>query len=227
MKFYILLFSVFFFHKVSAQAWHEKSQIFQIGIGESYTFKTRIEDDRRKYTSQSTGGLGKIKIKQTPAIFLKFECALNKYIGIGIVFGYRKSEIEQTISYSYYDTTMVYQSPFGGYYYIQKTANDIFNFTVHDINIGARFNCHFLPDKKVDPYIGVAAGYRLFNRDYSYTTDNPHGVYYVVEYETILPIYAAATLGIRYLFSKDIGIYAEVGIDKWSIIQGGIIFKIR
>lgn len=227
MKFYIILFFVFLFRIAIAQTWHEKSQILQIGIGESHTFKSRIEDDKKKYTSKSTGGFGKISIKQTPAFFVKFERALNKYIGIGMVFGYRKSEITQNIPYSYYDTTMVYQSPFGGYYYMQKTANDIFTFTIHDINIGARFNCHFLPDRKVDPYIGVAAGYRLFNRDYSYTTDNPHGVYYVVEYETVLPIYAAATVGIRYLVSKDIGVYAEIGIDKWSIIQGGLVFKIR
>ncbi len=231
MKFYILLFFISVSNSITAQAWHQKSQILQIGIGESHTFKTRIEEDRKKYTSKSTGGFGKISIKSTPSFFIKIERALNKYMGIGMVFGYRKTEITQNIPYSYNDTTTKYQYTGPGgytyYYYLTKTANDIFNFTIHDINIGARFNCHFLPDRKFDPYIGVATGYRLFNRDYSYTTDNPHGVYYVVEYETLLPIYAAATVGIRYLVSKDVGVYAEVGIDKWSIIQGGLIFKIQ
>lgn len=227
MKFNFLVSFIILSHVFYSQAWHEKSQIFQIGVGESYTFKTRIEEDKRKYTSKNTGSYGKINIKNTPAVFVKFERALNKYIGIGMVFGYRKSEITQTISYTYYDTTVLYQSPFGGYYYMSKSAKDIFTFTIHDINIGGRFNCHFLPDKKIDPYIGVAVGYRLFNRDYGYSTDNPHGVYYVVEYENILPIYVAATFGLKYFVSNDIGIYTEIGIDKWSIIQGGIVFKIQ
>ena len=210
---------------IFAQAWNDKAQILQIGVGESYTFKTRIEEDRKKYTSKNTGSYGNMYIKNTPTFFVKFERALNKYIGAGIVVGYRKTEITQVIPYSYTDTSAAYQSPFGGYYYMTKTANDIFTFNINDLNIGARFNCHFLPNKKVDPYVGVAAGYRLFNRDYTYSTDNPHRVYYVVEYETILPISVSATLGVRYVFSNNIGVYTEIGIDKWSIVQAGIVFK--
>ncbi len=67
----------------------------------------------------------------------------------------------------------------------------------------------------------------MFNRDYQYSTDNPHGVYYVVEYETILPISMSATFGLRYIFKNDVGIYAEIGLDKRSIIQGGIVFRIK
>lgn len=227
MRFVILLAFIFTTLNFYSQAWNEKTQVFQLGIGESHTFKTRIEEDKKLYTSKSTGGLGKLSINNTPPIFLKYELALNKYIGVGIVFGYRKTDIVQTIPYTYYDSTVAYSSPFGGYYYLQRTANDIFTFKLNDINIGARFNCHFLPNKKVDPYIGFAAGYRLFNRDYSYTTDNPHGVYYVVSYKDVLPIYAAATLGVKYVFENDIGLYIEVGIDKWSIIQGGIVFKVQ
>jgi hypothetical protein len=212
---------------MNAQAWHEKSQHFQIGVGDSYVFKTRINENEKNYTSKNTGSLGKINIKCTPAFFLKFETAVNKYIGVGVSVGYRKTELTQVIPYTYYDTTTAYPFVFGGYYYPQRTAYDIFTFKINDLSIGGRINCHFLPGKKVDPYIGGALGYRLFNRDYSYTTDNPHGVYYVVEYENILPIYASATLGVRYLFSNDLGVYAEVGIDKWSVIQGGIVLKIQ
>ena len=209
------------------QAWNEKSNFFQIGIGESHTFKTHVEENKSLYTSINTSNMGNLKIKTTPTIFLKFERALNKYIGLGMVFGYRRTDITQTIGFSYYDTTVAYPSSFGGYYYMQKTANDIFKFKINDINIGARINVHFLIDKKIDPYIGLAAGYRLFNRDYEYDTDYLRGIYYVVEYKKISPIYFGGSVGIKYHFTNDIGIYTEIGFDKRSIIQGGIVFKMR
>lgn len=157
MKLNVLIFFVLVSQSFYCQTWHEKAQIFQIGLGDSYVFKNQINENRKMYTSKTTGGYGQIYIKSPPAIFLKIERALNKYIGVGLVFGYRKTDITQIISYTYYDSTIFYQSPFGVKYYQPMPANDIFTFKINDINIGARVNCHFLPDKKVDPYIGVAA----------------------------------------------------------------------
>lgn len=226
-----LLFSLFVYGIANSQVWHEKSQIFQIGVGDNLLIKKHIEENRKLYSSKSTGSYGKMEAKSTPALFVKLERAINRYIGVGISIGYRKTEITQILSYTYYDTTVLNPKYIGGigivYTHPQVTANDIYNFKIHDLSAGAKVNCHFLPGKKIDPYIGVAVGYRLFNRDYSYTTDNPKGVYYVVDYEDVLPIYFSGTLGIRYLFTTDLGVYAEVGLDKWSVVQGGILFKIK
>lgn len=227
MKNIYLIFFILLSYISYSQAWHEKSQVFQVGIGESYTFNKHVEEHKSLYTSKNTRNYGKIVVRSSPTIFLKYEHALNKYIGIGMVIGYRKTDITQIIPHSYYDSTITYTTPFGVNYYLQKPANDIFTFELRDLNIGARLNCHFISDKKIDPYIGLAMGYRLFNRDYQYSSDNPHGLYYVVEYNYVLPIYTGATVGIKYIFTKEIGIYAELGFDKRSVIQAGIIFNVR
>ncbi|MDF2449226.1 MAG: hypothetical protein K0R26_1730 [Bacteroidota bacterium] len=227
----LFLFTFCIYKAAKSQVWHEKAQLFQIGVGDNYVIKTRIEENRLIYTSKNTASFGKISIRTTPAFFIKFERALTRNIGIGMSVGYRKTEITQVIPYIYYDTTTTYPTYIGGvgvvYHHPQRTGYDIFNFKINDLAIGAKLNYHLLPGKIVDPYIGIAAGYRLFDRSYSYTADNNRRIYYVVEYENVLPVYFSGTLGVRYFITDDLGVYAEVGIDKWSIIQGGFVFKIK
>ncbi len=101
VKLHIMLCFLFLSMVSVAQSWNEKTLVFQIGVGESATFNSLVKDAPSKYTSKNTNNLGKINIKSTPTFFVKFETALNKYIGLGVVIGYRKTEVNQTIPYTY------------------------------------------------------------------------------------------------------------------------------
>ena len=89
-----------------------------------------------------------------------------------------------------------------------------------------RMNLHFAPKKKLDPYVGIGAGYRQENwrflSPYPLLSPAPPSLYS----PTYLPWGFETTVGLRYCFTNNIGIYTEIGFAK-AIIQGGITVKFK
>ena len=86
-----------------------------------------------------------------------------------------------------------------------------------------RLNLHLGNSKKFDPYWGIGFGYRASSWNFSYSDPN------YSETESIksaIPLAFETTFGARYLVTKNIGAYAEVGISK-AMLQFGLVAKIK
>ncbi len=151
--------------------------------------------------------------------FLKVDYGLTSLIGLGVSLGY--SKINLTENETYRDNVL---NPLTGLY-STGTYTDETKYELSKFSIGARINFHFGTGAKLDPYAGVALGYSINQLKISYTTNNPNGPTPANYSGTGIPVHFAITVGMRYYFTKNIGIYGELGIDKWSLIQGGLAFK--
>ena len=164
--------------------------------------------DTYAYTSKGLGPL-----------FVKADYGLTKLIGIGIIGGYFNAVINETRTY----TVSEYDSGTGNYY--NAVYQDKTDYNYSSLSIGARINFHFGTGEKLDPYAGVGAGYSLNQSKLTYSTNNPNTIARSPYSGTGIPTYFAITVGMRYYFTPNIGIYGEIGFDKWSLIQGGLAIK--
>jgi hypothetical protein len=98
------------------------------------------------------------------------------------------------------------------------TYNYKYNYTAIAFNF--RLNYHFITNEKIDFYGGIGAGYGF--RQAKWSTDNPSGTNNTLP--NLIPVGLEGTLGLRYYFTPNIGIYTELGLAK-SLIQGGLVFK--
>lgn len=83
-----------------------------------------------------------------------------------------------------------------------------------------RFNWHFFNQDGFDMYAGAGVGYKVSK--YAWDTTDPNGGN--LDYGSLVPIAMEVSVGMRYFFTENIGIYAEFGLTK-SLIQGGATFK--
>lgn len=82
-----------------------------------------------------------------------------------------------------------------------------------------RINVHFATTDQLDPYFGIGAGYRSV--DYSFTSTDLN---YDRSVKSPFNIGFETTLGLRYYFTENIGVYTELGFSQ-SIVQGGLAVK--
>lgn len=149
--------------------------------------------------------------------FLKYDNFVHKHIGLGVVFGYFNAGIEETRKYTESTAT----SPAVNY-------TDVSRLEFSSLSIGGRFNYHFSTEPKSDPYVGLALGYNYISNSFSFKSDNPNSFSAKIPLPGITtPVYMALTFGWRYYPSEHLGLYAEIGLDKWAIIQAGLAFKFR
>lgn len=85
-------------------------------------------------------------------------------------------------------------------------------------SFNARVNRHFGTSDKFDPYMGLGMGYKL--GEWKVEGDDETG-----ERKAFIPLGLEATFGSRYMFTPNIGAFAEVGIAK-GVIQAGLNIKI-
>ena len=138
------------------------------------------------------------------------EYGLTNKIGIGI-----------SMNYDNYGGTMKevhtinHSNGITEYYTSQKTTSSFTGLI--------RFNYHFATTKKLDPYLAVGGGFRTTTN--SFTTNDPNGSLSQYNLITISRtpsnISFESLVGLKYYFSKNIGIYSEIGISK-SVIQIGL-----
>ncbi|MCU0359855.1 MAG: hypothetical protein MUF75_03895 [Bacteroidia bacterium] len=147
----------------------------------------------------------------TGPLFFKYEYAPGNAFGIGLNICYYNYLLSET----FIIRNNTYTSPEYRNEYIGK-----------NFSIGMRFNYHINGGhKKYDPYIGIAAGYSnyLF-QEKGYTNGK---ISYKGKEQTLFPFYFGITFGARLDLTPWLGIYGEVGIDAWTIIQTGINFRLN
>ena len=86
-----------------------------------------------------------------------------------------------------------------------------------------RLNLHLGNSKKFDPYWGIGFGYRVSSWDFRYSDPNYSETQSL---KSPIPLAFETTFGARYLVTKNIGAYAEVGISK-AMLQFGLVAKIK
>ncbi|HNP49816.1 MAG TPA: hypothetical protein PKL85_13320 [Bacteroidia bacterium] len=181
----------------SAQAFEDGNNNVSIGYG-FVTFAGALfntYEDQNNYNFSITG-----------PIFAKYEHAVSDHIGVGLNFAYAKWKL--SYNYESYDAN-----------------NNAVTYTESDsystYSILGRFNLHFGNLDKFDPFWGVGVGYR--SGTWKYESNDPYGIN-DLNISNPIPLGFETTIGARYYFTDNIGVYAETGIAK-AVIQAGLNFK--
>jgi opacity protein-like surface antigen len=133
-------------------------------------------------------------------IHVKGEYAVSENFGLGMSVNYSNTKLTLTD---------------GGYTYAVM---------YNPISFNVRGNLHFGNSEKFDPYIGLGIGYGY--RKFRIESNDPAAETFVGDILDISnPLGLEGTLGGRYFFNDNIGLYAEVGPAK-SIVQMGLSFKL-
>jgi|SaaInl85LU_5_DNA_1037374.scaffolds.fasta_scaffold01708_3 hypothetical protein len=133
----------------------------------------------------------------TGPLFFKYEYGISENFGFGL-------------NFSYLQGIATFNSQSGQTTY----RNEI---TRTGYNIMLRFNWHFGDHDFIDPYFGVAAGYRS-NKWTSVLGDPSIDN---LNIKAIFPLGLEATFGTRFFITDNLGAYVEVGLAR-AIAQVGI-----
>lgn len=98
----------------------------------------------------------------------------------------------------------------------QEGSSDA-NLDWRNTSVMARMNIHFLKSEKVDFFWGTGLGYRFGKWDYSNSDPSLDGDF---AFNTVIPVAWETTVGLRYFFIENVGIYTEAGIAKAPIQFG-------
>lgn len=189
---------------VNAQAFQKGNSVITAGYGFPNLGATIFRAAYGGYTGYSVSSMG-------PA-FLKYEYALTDHIGLGLAVGYSSFTVKWNDSYSNYD-------PSTGNY---VNGNYVWTLKYTSPSAAVRFNYHFLVKDNFEMYVGAGLGYKA--GIYTYSTTDPRGTGTVASVRSV-PLYMPITVGFRYYFIPNLGVYTEAGIDKGAIIQLGLAAK--
>jgi predicted porin len=151
--------------------------------------------------------------KSTNDVYVKYEHALNKQVGIGLDLGFIKVDKDE----------------FG----IFAPRFETFAYTAKASRILASVHYHFLKSTKFDPYINIEGGFYAMKTERLYYSHDPNPlnslgfppaplIRNVIKKSKTSGVDFIAGIGMRYFFSKNFGIFGETGVNK-SIFQAGII----
>lgn len=217
----IIGFAIFPFQSRS-QSYEDGHSYITVGYGFPNIFKSLIKNSSDNYNyTQHPQGSSSFTTKATGygPILLKYEHALTSLIGVGASLGFSDTKLMGTFNYQDYN----YDPNTGNYYLV--SYSDITKERFSSLSIGARLNFHFGTKEKLDPYAGIAGGYTKMFYSFSYSSNNPNNQVGPTSSYEGFPVYFAITAGLRYYFTENIGAYAEIGFDKWSIMQAGLAIK--
>ena len=199
-------------HSTKAQdesAFEKGTIVATAGYGFPDFYRTSLRVSYNAYSSTKVSGIGPIILKGDYGI-VKFKWGHS--VGAGIVIGYNATKIKFTDTY--YD--------YSGFPYYTNTLRSYTETHVYQtITIGARGSYHFFTKEKFDCYASIGLGFNINST--SRTTNNPNG--YTGYASARSGVYSAFTVGIRYYFTKNIGVYSEVGWDMSVPIQAGLAIK--
>lgn len=207
-KFFLIAVSVATWlasHTIQAQdnAFDKGTVVVTGGVGIPNLQRNDLRLTYHGYNSYSVGGFGPLLFKGDYGL-VKFKWGHS--VGVGAVIGFSTYNVKYT--YSYWHNS----SNYGTYQEIDKYKS---------IAVGARGTYHFFTKEKFDIYASVGVGF-IINTS-SQTTTDPSGVVYSTA--SLPGLYEAGTVGIRYFFTKNFGVYSEIGWDMSAPIQGGVALK--
>jgi hypothetical protein len=138
----------------------------------------------------------------TGPLYFKYERGLSNTVGLGLNLAYAQYSI------SYQDNT--------------DNSTALYKFSLVHSSFSAllRLNLHIGNGEKFDPYWGIAAGYRSGSWKVTSTATD----YESPSVPDLIPFGFETTFGFRYLFTENIGAYAEAGLAK-SFFQVGLTAK--
>lgn len=186
-----------------AVAFDKGTLVVTAGYGFPDLYRTSLRTRYNGYTSTTVKGFGPLLFKGDYGI-VKFKWGHS--VGVGAVIGYNSTSVNFT---NYYYNT--------GFLYTPYTQTDKYR----TITIGARGTYHFFTKEKFDCYASIGLGFNI--NSYSYSSTVP-GTFINSSYGRS-GLYSAATVGIRYYFTKNFGVYSELGWDLNAPIQGGVCLK--
>jgi opacity protein-like surface antigen len=189
------------------------------GYGFPNLYKSIFKSLISNGTNSSAGYSYAYDVKGIGPAFIKGDYGITKLIGVGLVLGYSNMTLTETETYN----EDVYNSTTG--YYETHTYQDVVKYTHTSLSVGARINFHFGTGKKLDPYAGAGIGYSNNQNKFSVTSNNPGSTTTTPVSISGVPVYFAFGVGMRYYFTENIGLYGEIGFDKWSFVQGGLAVK--
>lgn len=178
-----------------AQAFEQSNSIISVGYGFPNVFKS-VYSIYDLFGGYSSSGFGPINAK--------YEYAVTDNIGVGVIASY----LSYKVRWDYDDGS--------GTVYEEGYKGSLFAILV-------RANYHFATGDKLDPYVGVGAGYINYGFDYYNTDPSYAGGDLSVSYGA--PLAYGASVGARYYFTDNIGAYAELGWDALSLMQIGLSMK--
>ena len=187
-----------------AVAFDKGTLVVTAGYGFPDLYRSSLRTHYNGYTSTTVRGFGPLLFKGDYGI-VKFKWGHS--VGVGAVIGYNSTTVNFT--HYYWNNSGFYNTPY--------TETDKYR----TITIGARGTYHFFTKEKFDCYASVGLGFNI--NSYSNSTSVPGVI--SSGYLNRSVIYEAFTVGIRYYFTKNFGVYSEIGWDLNAPIQGGICLK--
>lgn len=181
----------------SAQVVKEGDNTVSVGYGVG-TFIGAFANAFDIYSEVTTSSMG--------PVYVKYEHMVTDKLGLGVNFAYTQNS--WSYRYEGFDTNG------NSVFYTETTDRTSYS-------VLARLNAHFGNEEKFDPYIGFGLGYRDAN--WEQTSNNPDG-FSDVSLRGLMPLGMELTIGARYFFTPNIGLYAELGGAK-SVVQGGLAVK--
>ncbi|MEN8839192.1 MAG: outer membrane beta-barrel protein [Flavobacteriales bacterium] len=180
-------FGLFSF-QAKSQAFQIESHNFSVGYGFG-NFGNAVLNTYENNSNYSYSSTG--------PLFFKYEYGISENFGIGV-------------NATYLTGIAGFNSESNGTTYYNEISRTGYN-------IMLRFNWHFGEHDMIDPYFGIAAGFR--NNDWQSDFGDPNIENLSVS--TIFPLGLEATFGTRFFITENIGAYVEVGLAR-AIMQVGL-----
>ncbi|MFM9986624.1 MAG: hypothetical protein ACKVOK_15390 [Flavobacteriales bacterium] len=185
---------------ITAQAFEEGQNNVSIGYGYEVFSVKKFFTTYEGYDDFTVTGFG--------PIVLKYEHGISDKIGFGLNVGYGTAKVSWTDSYLSTD----------------ENGNDVtktytYDYKFNKITAQARLNWHLGDNDKLDPYLGFGIGYKSSK----WTLETNDDFFDELTFKG-LPISMSASVGCRYYFTDNIGIFGEIGMGH-GFMQGGLQIK--
>ncbi|MES2516363.1 MAG: hypothetical protein V4580_19570 [Bacteroidota bacterium] len=189
-------------------AFEKGTVVVTAGYGFPDFYRASLRSSYGIYNSNEVSGFGPIIVKGDYGI-VKFKW--RHTLGAGIILGFSSTKVQYTN------------------YYVGGKGLSSGADSYRTITIGGRGTYHFFTKEKMDCYVSLGAGFNINSARYSIVYpdggDYLYGGYSKARIQTRSALYGSATIGIRYYFTKNMGVYAEAGWDMSAPIQGGLAIK--
>lgn len=185
----------------SAQAFQDGDKIISAGYGIATTGRAVLK-------SLEMNG-AEIDITGHNPIYGKFEFAISDKWGIGLNYFNSSIGFKQTYTWETTDGLGNVQS---------NKYTDEYAYKVQAFSV--RFNRHWEVTEEFDVYFGFGGGPKMGKL--TAKSDNPDFI--ESEFSTPVPFAMECTMGARYYFTPNIGLYTEIGMAR-SFMQGGLVVK--
>lgn len=199
-------------HLMAQDVCYDKGSVIVTGgVGFPDLYRASLRTYYRGYASEKISGFGPVILKGDYGIY-KFKWGHS--VGAGIVLGFNTTKA----TFTYRDWVWNWASGSNGYY-ADYTQTDKYT----TLTVGARGTYHFYTKEKIDCYASLGLGFNI--NMHSQTTNDPSGIQYKSKQRPGL--YEAGTVGIRYYFTQNFGVYSELGWDNSTPVQAGLTFKFK